>query len=65
MRGSHGSVVIAIVMGETCTPTQTQKQAPFPDSSSTARIDAALRKVAAAAGIGHVTAHQLRHTRIT
>jgi hypothetical protein len=32
---------------------------------TTVRIDAALRKVAAAAGIGHVTAHQLRHTLAT
>jgi integrase len=32
---------------------------------TTARIDAALRKAAAAAGIGHVTAHQLRHTLAT
>jgi integrase len=32
---------------------------------TTARIDAALRKVASAAGIGHVTAHQLRHTLAT
>ena len=32
---------------------------------TTARVDAALRKVAAAAGIGHVTPHQLRHTLAT
>jgi len=30
-----------------------------------ARVDRALAKVAAAAGIGHVTAHQLRHTLAT
>jgi integrase len=32
---------------------------------TTARVDAALRKTAAAAGIGHVTPHQLRHTLAT
>ena len=30
-----------------------------------ARVDRALRKVAAAAGVGHVTPHQLRHTLAT
>jgi site-specific recombinase XerD len=32
---------------------------------NTSRVDHALRKVAAAAGIGHVTPHQLRHTLAT
>ncbi|MGH2692737.1 MAG: tyrosine-type recombinase/integrase [Actinomycetota bacterium] len=32
---------------------------------SHARVDAAIRKVAAAAGIGHITPHQLRHTLAT